>query len=289
MTILPAWEQFRYRLLDGLAARSEWGSDTYTRLVSRGEEILQPERAQSATARIARSFHLQEKEARSIYRLCLASEAREEADSARLRLSGQPIGNAIVADDDITPVVGPCIYVSLHWGSPMLCFLYLRSTLGLPIRLIGRPLGEDNPLPPAKKSWGKRKVAWMETMTGSSFISDNGRGALEARHELLEGRSIFASADVPAAPGQRSQGIDLFGEQIRVASGLLRLAALTRVPLVPVLAHSHNHRIHVQFEQPIPAGSEQELAQAVGSWMRKTLQQQPGEWWLWPFVSTEAR
>ena len=289
MILLPAWEQFRYRLLNGLAARSEWGSDTYTHLVARTEEILHSDRRESATARIARSFDLHEREARSIYRLCLASEAREEADSARLLLSGTPIKNAIVTEDAIPPGVGPCIYISLHWGSPMLCFLYLRSTLGLPIRLIGRPLDEDNPLPPAKKSWGKRKVAWMEAMTESSFISDDGRGALEARHELLEGRSIFASADVPAAPGQRSRGVDLFGEQIRVASGLLRLAALTQVPLVPVLGHSHNHRIHVQIAQPIPAGSEQELAQAVGSWMRETLRRQPGEWWLWPFVNVETR
>jgi len=287
MNLLAAWEQCRYLLLDRVAARSSRGSNAYTHLVARVEEVLQPDRRRVATRRIAQALQIKEEEARAIYRDCLVSEAREEADSARLRLAGVPIDEAVVADRKTTSVSGPCIFISMHWGSPMLAFLYLRSSLGLPVRLIGRPLDEDNPLPPARKAWGRQKVAWMEAVSGSPFIPDDGRGALEARHELLEGRSIFASIDVPATNGQRSQVIDLFGEQIVVASGLLRLAALTQVPLVPVLGHSKGHRIHVQQDTPIPAGPEEELAEAVGQWIQKTLRRQPGEWWLWPFLSVE--
>lgn len=287
MNLLAPWEQCRYLLLDRLAARSARGSDAYTYLVARIEEVLQPDRRRVATTRIAQALQIEENEARAIYRNCLASEAREEADSARLRLAGLPIAESVVADRKNTSVSGPCIFISMHWGSPMLAFLYLRSSLGLPVRLIGRPLDEDNPLPPARKAWGRQKVAWMESLAESSFIPDDGRGALEARHELLEGRSIFASIDVPATTGQRSRVIDLFGEQVVIASGLLRLAALMQVPLVPVLGHSKGHRIHVQQDTPIPAGPEEELAQAVGHWIRKTLRRQPGEWWLWPFLSVE--
>jgi hypothetical protein len=287
MNLLPQWERRRYQLLDRIAARSMWGTDAYVFLVSRVEERLQQDRRKAATDRIARALEVSPRHGRKIYRQCLASEAREEADAARLCLSGKPIVDAVESAPLLPPVAGPCIYVTLHWGSPMITFLYLRSALGIPVRLIGRPLDEQNPLPPAKMIWGHRKVEWMEQLTGTPFIRDDSRGALEARSELLAGRSIFASVDVPAAPAGRSRVIDLFGEPIRIASGLLRLAALTKVPLVPILGHSRGQRIFIAQEEPIPAGSEQELSDAVGFWIRKTLRRQPDQWWLWPFVRVE--
>ncbi len=288
MKLIRQWEQLRYLLLDRVAARGTGGSTAYSLLVPRVEETLHQERRQAAADRISRALSLPRSEALSIYRQCLTSEASEEADSARLLRSGAPTADCFAAPAHADFPCDPCIYISLHWGSPMLAFLYLRCTRGIPLRLIGRPLDDHNPLPPAKMAWGRKKVAWMETLAESPFLPDDGRGALEAREELLEGRSIFASADVPATAGRRSCVIDLFDERIRIASGLLRLAALTKVPLVPVLGYSRNHQIHIETEDPIPAGTEDELAQAVGLWIRRTLQRRPGDWWLWPFVQVEA-
>ncbi|MDG1401740.1 MAG: hypothetical protein P8K76_12035 [Candidatus Binatia bacterium] len=287
MNLLPPWERARYQLLDSLAARSMGGTNAYVHMISRVEEVLQRERSRTAINRISRALDLAPRDSRQIYRQCLASEAREEADSARLLVSGQPIAEAVEATPPFSPVDGPCIYITLHWGSPMITFLYLRSVLGIPVRLIGRPLDKSNPLPPGKMRWGHRKVEWMETLTGETFIPDDGAGALQARTELLEGRSIFASVDVPAQPTSRSRVIDLFGEPIRIASGLLRLAALTKVPLVPILGHSCGQKIHVAHEEPIPAAREEELAESIGIWLRKILARQPDQWWLWPFVHVE--
>lgn len=289
MNLLPRWERHRYQLLDHMASRGTGGSASYVQLVARIEERLQPERRAVAVNRISQALGVSVQQAKIIYRNCLASEAREEADTARLRRSASPIAEAIDNTNQFSGLGGPCIYITLHWGSPMITFLYLRAALGIPVRIIGRPLDRENPLPPAKMLWGRHKVEWMEQMTGASFISDDGAGALEARAELLDGRSIFASVDVPAPTQARARVVDLFGEPIRIASGVLRLAALTQVPLVPILGYSRGNRIYVTQEEPFAAASEAEHSESVGLWIEQTLRRQPEEWWLWPFVNVASQ
>lgn len=287
MTRSEAWERLRYWLLRSLAARHRVAGAGYSCLAALVEARVHPTRAHVARERIARSLRVDRRLAQRIFHACLLSEAREEADTAWLRHSGAPLESLAQAPRSEPVRNGPCIYVSLHFGSPIITFLYLQSVRRIPIRAIGRPLDDGNPLSNAKRTWGKHKVAWISRYSGTTFIGVDGKGVIEAREELLAGRSLFAVIDVPADVVSRSTRLDLFGEQILVSNGVLRLAHLTGVPVVPVVGRRQGSRVQITFDRPILEASEIATVCAVNDWLLRTLEAHPNEWWLWPFVASD--
>lgn len=285
MKTAAAWERLRYGALRHVAARNRAAGATYSRLVAGVESRLHPERTRLATARIVRALGTDAATAHETFRQCLASEALEEADTAWLVRSAKGIDSLVRRPQSEAPHRGPCIYVSLHFGSPILTFLYLRTMQGIAVRAIGRPLDADNPLSPAKGRWGREKVAWVSSVSDTTFLGIDGRGMLDAREELLDGRSLYVVVDVPGDIVSRSAKFNLFGETVLFSSGVLRLAQLTGVPLVPVLGHSDGRWVDIEFSEPIHESSEAATRRSLNDWMEAVLLRSPGQWWMWPFLS----
>lgn len=284
MTAGAAWETLRYEVLRHVVSRSAAAARAYVRATAMIEPRVYSDRASVASTRIAGALDIDERLASSVYRRCIASEAREEADCARVARSGCPLESLFEVRGVEPTHPGPCVYVTLHFGSPILTFLYLRVVRGLPVRALARPIDMGNPLSRAKRRWGSDKVAWVGAASGTSFIHTDARGIVEAREELLAGRALYAAIDVPADVVSRAARFDLFGEAVAVSGGVFRLAALTRVPLIPVVGQSDGARLRVSYGPAIRDTAEAAAAR-TNAWLLETLSRHPDEWWLWPFAT----
>ncbi|MBY0278015.1 hypothetical protein K2Z84_22000 [Candidatus Binatia bacterium] len=280
-----AWAELRYGRLLPLAARRRAFAAQYERVVPLVESALDRERRAAASARMQRWLGVSPRAAATLYRSCLASEAREEADTAwfmaqpweRLAAAYRPLACPV-------PPRTPTIWTILHFGSPILAYVHLCRVWGVDARIIGRALDDANPMPSAKQAWGRRKVAWVQEVTGKPFLSVDAAAIAYAREHLLSGGALLAAIDVPGDVVGRSTKLTLFGEPTRVAAGIFRLAELTRVPLRSLRAISRGGRIEMAHGAPIVlAGGDDPLA-PVARQVETILRAQPEEWWLWPYL-----
>src|SRR6185295_8419915 len=107
----------RYARLLPIAATSRRRGDAYAALVGRVEARRDPQRCAVAEARVQRWLGLAAADARHLYRRCLRSEAREEADSAFFMRHPHALADAFAAPIDLPPSAGSVLYVGLHLGS----------------------------------------------------------------------------------------------------------------------------------------------------------------------------
>lgn len=280
-----AWANVRYGRLLPLAARSRAFGTTYARVVSLAEWSLDSQRRQAATARIGRWLRLRGLRAGALYRRCLESEAREEADTAWFMTHPyDELARACRGIDRPTSENAATIWLTLHFGAPILAYVYLCRWWGVDARIIGRTLDDGNPMPAAKRDWGRRKVAWVEEITGRPFLGVDAASIARAREHLLHGGSLFAAVDVPGDVVGRSADLDLFGESVRIAAGILRIAELERLPLRWLTAIPRGHEIDVRCGKAIPASPRAQQLAAIGCEMEAILRSHPEEWWLWPYL-----
>jgi hypothetical protein len=284
-----SWEHLRYGPLLRSAGTNPRAGRLYEKLVANVEWRADPARRDIATLRIADTLHCDRRQAAQTFRACLASEAREEADTAWVSRRGISMEDLLPRMPE-PPIDGHgCIFATLHLGSPILAFLYLRRVLGLPVRAIGRPLDDNNPLSAAKRAWGFEKVAWVSRLSETTFIGSDARGALDARAEILAGRSIYAAVDVPANVATRSLPLKILGSSFSFAAGILRLARLTGAPILPVIGLHRASGFRIEFAPPILHPTREETQQALSSWLSETLLKYPDEWWLWPYAGKDPQ
>jgi hypothetical protein len=256
---------------------------TYARIVAQVELRRDPRRSEIAVERLMRWRNISRREALTIYRTSLVSEAQEEADSARFMRDEDAFARWLPANE--TPAIqGPVLFASLHLGSPVLGFLYLRSRCPLDVRAIVRNLDDANPMLTPKRQWGERKIAWVRDRAGGGIIGADATAVAEARQHLLDGQAIFAAVDIPGDVVSRTADVRVCGELLRFSSGIVRLAALTRSTVVPMVALGGGTRMRVHFGSPIAAYRERDALQAVFAELVRFIDRFPGEWWMWPFV-----
>jgi hypothetical protein len=279
-----AWAACRYRWLLPWSARSQHAASRYAALTARIELLRDRERRVCAGARIARWLACTEAEADRVYRESLVSEAREEADTAwSMRHPGaweaafQPPRDEPAAD-------GAVIYVTLHFGHPVLAYLYLRCRRAIDVRLIVRPLSPANPIPAAKRAFAERKVAWVAATAGYAPLSTDGAATARARDHLVGGGSLFAAVDVPGDVVSRAAAVTLFGERILVSSGMMTLARLAGVPLQPIVALRRGDALALRYGARVPPGTDRATLNATFHELASFIADDPGEWWLWPYV-----
>lgn len=281
------WAELRYGRLLPLAARQRGFAPAYAHLVSLVESVSDRERRRVACARIGRWLGVSRVQAAAIYRACLASEAREEADTAWFMT--QPWSVLEQAYRGVSCPVAPgtpTIWTILHFGSPILAYVFLCRVWGVDARIIGRSLDDANPMPSAKQAWGRRKVAWVQDVTAKPFLAVDAGSIAHAREHLLGGGALLAAIDVPGDVVGRSTTLTLFGESTRVAAGIFRIAELARVALRSLRAISRGGRIEVQHGAAIVLGAGETRLAAVESEVEAILRAHPDEWWLWPYLPT---
>jgi hypothetical protein len=222
-----------------------------------------------------------------VYRAALRSEAREEADSCWLMASGAlPATCTVGAEPACT---APAIWATLHFGSPVLAYLHLRRLRGLDVQIIGRPLDDRNPMPAVKRAWGTRKVSWVESASGLPILGVSPEATAIAHGRLVRGRSVFVLMDVPGDVVARRMTLSLFGEHISLAAGIFALAAMARVPVIPVAVVRRGAAFDMHYGEPLQVPADGSLpCDEIGRRLTSFVLPMPDEWWLWPYLPRAA-
>lgn len=280
-----SWVRWRYQRLLPLAGSSVIAGSAYAALVAAVELRRNARRRAVAVQRIARwSSGGDQRLARAIYHRSLLSEAREEADSARFMHDPAALGRWL-PEEVARCVGGPIVLASLHLGSPVLGFVALQRRCALDVRAMVRGLDDANPMRDPKRRWGSRKVAWVRDVTAGGVLGADAAAVGAARDHLLAGQAIFAALDVPGDVVSRSATVTMHGERLLFSSGVVRLAALTRSTIVPLVAVG-GARLRLHYGTPIRAFDHPDPVAAIFAELGGLIDRFPGEWWMWPFLQT---
>ena len=277
-----AWARWRYRRLLQVAARSERFGAAYAALVARVEWRRDPARRAVACRRIERWLGGTPGEAERVFRESLASEAREEADSAFFMRRPEALAAAFGGPIALAAEDAPVLYVGLHLGSPVLGYLQLCRRLAPELALIARGIDPANPMPTDKRRFAERKVAWTEASAGRPFFATDATAMLGVRRHVRAGRPLYVLADVPGDAVGRSAACALFGETVRLASGIPTLARLagSAVQTLAVVRAPAGFTLHVG-PRLAPGGIEMP---AVLDALAPFIRRYPGQWWMWPYL-----
>ena len=280
-----AWMVCRYRWLLPWSARSRGAARRYARLSGRIELWRDSGRRARAGARIAHALGVSTAAADRVFAASLVSEAQEEADTVwSMRHAGAWPRLVQPPRDEPTPP-GATIYVTLHFGSPVLAYLDLRHRRVADIRLIVRALSPTNPMPEVKRVFASRKVAWVAAVSGFEPLTTDAAATARAREHLVGGGSLFAAIDVPGDVVGRATAVTLFGERILVSSGMMTLARLTGATVQPVVAVRRGETLTLRYGARVPAAGDAEMLAAAFRALATFIADDPGEWWLWPYVT----
>jgi hypothetical protein len=278
------WAAFRYGPLLAAAARHRRLGRAYAELAGAVEFWRDRPRRRVAAMRAARWLGASTRDAARIFHRCLVSEALEEADNAYFMRHEAALDRVFRSPSGAPSTEPGTIWATLHMGSPILAYLYLRRVRRLPVAIVGRALDDTNPMPAAKRSFGKRKVAWLEAASGRPLLGVDARAIARARRELIEGRDLFAAIDVPGDVSARSAVVTIGGERVRLAAGMIALAGLTAAPIQPVVGVHEAGAIVLHYGRAIEAREAGALV-AVGAAVADLVRRFPEEWWLWPYVA----
>jgi len=278
------WSRLRYDRLLPQAAKSRRGGDAYASLVATVEWRADRRRRAAAGRRIARWLGVGAARAAHVYWRCLRSEAREEADAAFFMAHPGALAAAFDEPFPLPQRPGPVIYATLHLGSPVLGYLHLRRRLGADLALVARALDPGNPMAEAKRRFALRKVAWAEATAGRAFLATDGAAMLRVRAQLRAGQPIFLLADVPGDAVGRSAPCTLFGEAVRLASGLTTLARIAASPVQTLVVTRGRERLAVRRGALVEAASSADLLAAVLDALAPFIRAHADEWWMWPYL-----
>ncbi len=285
--LVHALEQVRYGLLLGPASRLPGGPEGYASLVARLGVASDPARRRVAVERIRRWLAVSARDADLIFRGALRSEALEEIDFARRLRRPAELEQERFGVCGPRPEPGrPTVFVTLHFGSPVIAFLWLRRVAGIDVHVLGRPLDATNPMPGGRLDLGRRKVAWLERTAGSAMLGTDAPATLEARRILLEGGSLFAAGDVPGDVARRSTVVAPCGEGIHVAAGIHALARACNARVQGILARPSGRRgFTVELGRAVEASPDGEPPPQLVAEMGLVLRRRPELWWMWPYVN----
>ncbi len=278
------WDSIRYDALLPLTGYSRSLATAYAKACAAREAASHPERSAVAASRIATVLGVDRREGERVYRRALESEAREEAEICWLMRHFDRLDEQFAPDATPPVDTSPCIWATLHLGSPILTILHLACVRGLKLQVIGRPLDDSNPMPPAKRRWGKRKVEWIERVTGAPFLGIGPEATAIARSRVLEGASLFVLLDVPGDVVARSVAVDLGALRIQMACGVFVLAGLLRVPVRLLVAVSRPGGVELRYGAPIAPLPRGVPRDAISHEMTALVKDLADEWWMWPYM-----
>ena len=279
-----AWPEWRYGRMLSFAATTRAAGEGYARLVAE-VELRDVVRRRRAVARIQRWQGVSRDAALGIFRASLISEAREEADTAYFMQHPPALRGWMPDARAVAIPQGPILYATLHLGSPVFAYLFLRLVASLDVHAIGRKLDERNPMPAAKRRFGLAKEAWLRALVGVDFLEPTAHAMNAAREHLLDGRPVFAALDVPGDVVDRSARLAVGGEQVAFSSGAIRIARLAGARVVPLVALGGAAGLRLHVGSPIEGDSPDAGTKVLHS-LLGFVHRHPGEWWLWPYLPT---
>jgi hypothetical protein len=277
-----AWPEWRYGRLLTRAATTRTAGGRYARLVA-GVEFLEAARRHRAVMRIQRWQRVSHGAALRIFHASLMSEAREEADSAFFMQQLPALRGWMPDASALATPSGPILYATLHLGSPVFAYIFLRLVAALDVLAIGRKLDERNPMPAAKRRYGLAKEAWLRGLAGVDLLEPTAHAMNAVREHLLDGRPVFAALDVPGDVVAHSTKLAIAGEQVAFSAGAIRIARLAGARVVPIVALSGPAGLRLHVGRPLDADTPDTAATVLRT-LLGFVHRYPGEWWLWPYL-----
>lgn len=190
------------------------------------------------------------------------------------------LGATTVVGADHLPRTGPCVVTSFHFSGGFRVFDVLRSE-GHRVTFLHAP-PRERPSGYAAAAHAAR-ARYFERHLDPPFI-EPGPGARDAldRH-LAEGGTVVALLDVaPAALDLRDHApCELFGRELRLPVGLLRLAARHGAPVVPYDGHIDADRRVLELHEPPTAATPEALLTRVLSVFERVTRARPWTWQGW--------
>lgn len=276
------WERLRYARLLPLVAATRRFADAYAALVAEVEARRDPMRRTSAEQRMERWLGLPPDAARRLHRRCLRSEAYEEADAAFfMRRPAADLAAAFGSSPREPLAEEAVLYVGLHLGSPVLGYLHLAS-MAPALALIARGLDPGNPLSDAKRTFAAAKVAWTEARAGRPFFGTDGASMLRVRSHLRSGKPLYLLADVPGDTVGRAEPCRLFGDAVRVASGLPTLARIASSPVQTLAVTREPRGLTLRMGPRLAPGTI--TMPAVLDALAPFIRAHAHEWWMWAYL-----
>lgn len=267
---LPAPLAYRAAVALGLWGR---GGRRNARLaVRQGLELAWPELA-AQPARLAR-----------IEAAWLAMMARETLDVFRMpRLAAGGMAD-LVRIEDPAPLArarapgSGVILVMAHY-SRLIMLLSALGQIGFRLSMLTVPIDERNPdLPPAMRRYLETKVARLRGFIGGDWLSV-GDHLKPLYAGLRRGEIWIVLLDAYMPSFGSWERYPFLGGEIRLSSGIARIAARSGARLVYAAVHEEGYRLRGRLLE-LPAEPERALAAAVAE-LERDVRQRPDQWWQW--------
>lgn len=181
------------------------------------------------------------------------------------------------------------VAISFHFGTGLLGLAHLHHYGGLSA-FISRPYATEEFIQRKYHARGvNARLQGIAAATGHPIIFTGGN--YEKLADILKtGVSICGLMDTPVRPGQRFVLAPLFGRQIKMPTGLLRLAQEAGVPVVifSVTPDLRSGKRVLRIEVPMPvenAESMSTIARSVTQHFEERIKSLPAAWYFWPQFS----
>ncbi len=185
-----------------------------------------------------------------------------------------------VVGADHLPRTGPCVVTSFHFSGGFRVFDVLRSE-GRRVTFLHAPPRER--LSGYAAAAHAARARYFERHLDPPFI-EPGPGARDAldRH-LADGGAVVALLDVaPAMLGLRDHTpCELFGRELRLPVGLMRLATRYGAPVVPYDGRIDADRRILELHEPRAAATPEALLTQVLSVFERVIRARPWTWQAW--------
>ena len=237
----------------------------------------------------------------STVRACLnfdTSQARdtffEQQSLCRLLDMSDALKGATAFNENEVEVLGQWpttafVAISFHFGTGLLGLAHLHHCGGLSA-FISRPYSTDEFTQRKYHARGvNARLRGIAAATGNPIIFTGGN--YEKLADILKsGVSICGLMDTPVRPGQRFVSAPLFGRQIKMPTGLLRLAQEAGVPVVifSVTPNLQTGKRVLRIEAPLlveNAESMSTIAKTITLHFEERIKSLPAAWYFWPQFS----
>ena len=210
----------------------------------------------------------------------------DHADLHLSRARGEAVRGAHVRTIGAWPAGdAPILAITVHWGVGLFGIASLAAT-GRRIACLSTRLDEAHVRhDPVLLRYGRARLAEVERVAGAKLIYA-GHGARPFLRAIERGESLLALIDVPPDAVGGAARVRLLDRDAWLPSGLVKLAAKTRLPVVffaVELDAASGDRI-VRIAEPFVVedrdGAMQRLADGLDACIRRS----PPAWTFWPFA-----
>ncbi|MEY6431613.1 hypothetical protein ABC977_04235, partial [Thioalkalicoccus limnaeus] len=217
-------------------------------------------------------------------RAWLAMMAREALDVFRLpRLTGGRIAD-LVRIEDPSPLFDAradgrgVILTMAHYGR-LIMLLAALGAAGLRLNMLTIPIDARNPdLAPAMRRYLGTKVARLRAFIGGDWVAV-GDSLKRVYEGLRRGEIWIILMDAHLAHPVTRERYPFLGGELRLATGIPRLAARTGARIVYGAVHEDGYRLRGRL-CALDADPSRAMTEAVAE-LERDVVAQPEQWWQW--------